>query len=175
MNPFNHKITRAIRQFALTLLAGFILVSCSGSSPTPIPPSGINTGLVVIASGTVDPYGGTISDTLGETAVIVQPGSVSRTETITIERGRDAEGNLVTTFLSSSPTAIPVDIVLPPEDVLENSTSDSASLVAGVITSPFVEGDTNFSECPGLNGGVDKGWFKRCSYFWKPVKAITKL
>lgn len=177
MIHFKNKITGFTR-LALVLLAGFVLVSCGGgggsqpSGGTITPPGGTNTGLVVIASGTVDPLGGTINDTLGETAVIALPGSLSGNATITIERGRDASGHVVTRILSSSPTAIPVDIVLPPADVVENSTPSSGTpLVAGVITFPFIEGDTDFP-CPDKNSGVDAGgvdthWFRRCSHFWK--------
>ncbi len=166
-----------LRHFTLAILTTVVLSGCgsgggggSGSSGSQTG-GGTNTGLVVIASGTVDPYGGTINDTLGETAVIVQPGLLSGTATITIERGRDASGRVVTRLSSSSPTAIPVDIVLPPADVVENDTPGSGTpLVAGLVTAPFLEGNTKggtkFS-CPGKNGGVDSGWFSRCSYFWK--------
>lgn len=190
----------------LASLVGSLLVlaSCGGGGGSGSQSSvGTSTQMAVIASGTVDSLGGTINDTLGETAVIVQPGSLSDSATITIERGRDASGNLVTTFSTSSPTAIPADIVLPSADVLENSTpGGSTAMVAGLMTAAecfadstlypiqypcgqttgkrksffgsfCTETDANGGINDSLNGQVKAGWFRTCAGFWRTRGGIA--
>jgi|CXWL01.1.fsa_nt_gi pimeloyl-ACP methyl ester carboxylesterase len=182
MNLLNNKIIRATQQIALTLLVSFLLVSCGGKNdPPPAPPTTTATTMTVIASGTVGAAGGVIADPQQETLVRVPPGAVTNDVLIEIRRGVDAEGHIVTDFVSSADTGA-VEITLPDTALLAANmsagtsvTANNSVMAAAAIASkcnpktdhscyPITEpaDATNFS----CDSAFNDGWFRRCAYFW---------
>ncbi|MEW6330692.1 MAG: DUF5050 domain-containing protein [Pseudomonadota bacterium] len=181
--------------FTLVILATIILSGCSsgGGSETTDGTSGdggsgVPVTMTVIATGTVGPNGGTVSDNTGETAVIVPPGAVSTDTKIQILRDRNADGYVVTSYSTSAPISGEVRFVLPDPILLESSVPQNfitqavaavtstanwfsavaVSAVSGNAPSsyPNFGAGTKFL-CDELNDLGPFQWHHRCSYFWK--------
>src|SRR3989344_4583559 len=163
-----------LRHFTLAILATIFLSGCGsggggdGSGTSGGGSSGTTTAMAVIASATVGPNGGTVADSSGETAVIVPPGAVSTDTTIQILRGRDANGNVVTSFTATPPAGGQVQLVLPDTDVLESNTPQNPSAttqnVQGVSSDNLVAAAVS---TPGVASDYpDKIWREQNRKFW---------
>ena len=165
----------SLRYFLFAILATVVLSGCGSggdgggsSNETSGGGSDTTTTMAVIASGTVGPNGGTIADSSSETAVVIPPGAVTTTTTIQILRGRDASGNVVTSFTATPPTSGQVQLVLPDEDVLEASTPQNPGAttqnVQGISSSSLVAAATSASGV--ASDYPDRMWRQTKSNFW---------
>lgn len=155
--------------------------SSSGDTNSQNPPAAME----VIAAKTVGPDGGTIADNSGETAVIVPPGAVTATTEIQILRGKDADGNVVTTFTADPPTSGGVRIVLPDGALLDGGTSFATQSLVGAATvatgigamaatcsagSPSVDCMYAFNaEFQDEKNSYPGFWFKKKAYFYRTI------